>query len=126
MVCSIIGKSMRASYTGSDPDTSGFFLRHQAPTASSRSVSILIIVSLWAATSPLLFPASPVLRHPLAAAEHEESRLNLREPAFVKVARRGFNQMYNLDYEEAIETFRSLREEYPQHPAPPLYLAILT
>ena len=52
--------------------------------------------------------------------------MNLREPAFVKVARRGFNQMYNLDYEEAIETFRSLREEYPQHPAPPLYLAILT
>lgn len=123
----MIGKSMPASYTGSGPDTPDFSLRHQAPTASSRSVSILGIVSLWAALCPLLFPASPVLnRHPQAPAEREESRLDLREPAFVKVARRGFSEMYNLDYDEAIETFRSLREEYPQHPAPPLYLAILT
>ena len=101
--------------------------KHEATGASSLRVSILLIVLLWGSAFSLLFPASAVFnRHRLSAAGPEESELNLREPAFVEVARRGFNQMFNLDYEEAIETFRSLREGYPQHPAPPLYLGILT
>lgn len=41
-------------------------------------------------------------------------------------ARDGFDQIYNLDYEEAAQTFRDLREQFPGHPAPPLYLAIVT
>lgn len=118
---------MRASYTGSHPDTAGFSPQHQATRASGLGVSILLIVSLAGSASPSLFPASAVPnRHPLSVAGPKESELNLREPAFAKVARRGFSQMYNLDYEEAIETFRTLREAYPQHPAPPLYLGILS
>ena len=109
---------------------SSYFLtdpKHQAARASNVVVPILLMASLLGSAFPLLFPASAVPhRHPSSSAERQKSHLNLRESAFVEVARRGFKQMYNLDYLEAIETFRSLREEYPRHPAPPLYLGILT
>ena len=41
-------------------------------------------------------------------------------------AQKGFAQIYNLDYDQAQRTFSDLRARYPQHPAPPLYLATVT
>jgi tetratricopeptide (TPR) repeat protein len=49
---------------------------------------------------------------------------SLREPAFMAKANPGFNDIYNLDYARAEQVFVKLRQEYPNHPAPPLYLAI--
>jgi len=40
-------------------------------------------------------------------------------------AQAGFAHIYNLDYEEARQAFTALEKEYPQHPAPPLYLACI-
>ena len=47
----------------------------------------------------------------------------LRSPEFMAQARQGFDQIYNLDYREAEATFSALQARYPEHPAPPLYLA---
>ncbi len=49
--------------------------------------------------------------------------INLRTPEFMSEVRVGFNQLYNLDYKPAEATFEDLRGKYPEHPAPPLYLA---
>jgi len=48
---------------------------------------------------------------------------DLRSPGFMAEARKGFEEIYNLDYQEATRTFSNLRSRYPYHPAPPLYLA---
>jgi len=48
---------------------------------------------------------------------------NLKDAQFMAEAREGFTQMYNLDYDEAMGTFALLHSQYPQHPAPPLYMA---
>lgn len=48
---------------------------------------------------------------------------DLREPQFMSEADKGFTQIFSLDYSEAIVTFVRLREEYPEHPAPPFYVA---
>lgn len=37
----------------------------------------------------------------------------------------GLIDLFNLDFEEALSTFRGLEENYPIHPAPPLYGAIV-
>jgi len=50
---------------------------------------------------------------------------SLREPAFMAQARRGFDDIYNLDYDQAEQVFRSLKREAPRHPAPPLYLGVI-
>ncbi len=47
----------------------------------------------------------------------------LRTPAFLKSARTGFDEIYNLDYQQALTTFTELRKIHPDHPAPPLYMA---
>jgi len=48
---------------------------------------------------------------------------DLRNPAFMADARKGFDQIYSLDYQDAFRTFSDLRSRNPNHPAPPLYLA---
>ncbi len=48
---------------------------------------------------------------------------NLRDPQFMERAQVGFDDMFNMDYDKARQVFISLEKEYPQHPAPPLYLA---
>ncbi len=53
------------------------------------------------------------------------SAQSLREPRFMAKAQPGFNDIYNLDYERAEQVFIALQKEYPGHPAPPLYLAII-
>lgn len=68
--------------------------------------SLLVLASLIAST--------------LAANQPSQ---NLRTPAFMADARKGFEQIYNLDYEDAFRTFSDLKSRNPQHPAPPLYLA---
>lgn len=40
-------------------------------------------------------------------------------------AQKGFDAIYQIDYDEAERTFRALKREYPGHPAPPLYLAVV-
>jgi hypothetical protein len=50
---------------------------------------------------------------------------DLRNPEFMAQARKGFDQIYNLDYDQAQETFSKLQARYPEHPAPPLYLATI-
>lgn len=37
----------------------------------------------------------------------------------------GLSDLFNLDYEEALATFKNLQENHPNHPAPPLYEAIV-
>ena len=48
---------------------------------------------------------------------------SLRDPLFMKEAQTGFSQIFNMDYDQAVETFSSLKAAYPQHPAPPFYMA---
>lgn len=48
---------------------------------------------------------------------------NLRDPQFMTRAEEGFNDIFNMDYDHAESVFASLAHDYPQHPAPPLYLA---
>ncbi len=49
--------------------------------------------------------------------------VDLRTAQFMGEVRDGFSQLYNLDYKPAEATFAALRSKYPEHPAPPLYLA---
>ena len=48
---------------------------------------------------------------------------SLRGPDFLGKARVGFDQIFDLDYDEAFANFESLAAEYPNHPGPPLYMA---
>jgi hypothetical protein len=49
---------------------------------------------------------------------------SLRTPEFLEEADKGFDRVYSLDYEGARAAFQNLRQQYPQHPGPPLYLAL--
>src|SRR5215468_5672341 len=49
---------------------------------------------------------------------------NLKTAEFQEGATKGFDHVYNLDYEEARAAFENLRQQYPRHPGPPLYLAL--
>ncbi len=48
---------------------------------------------------------------------------NLRDPRFVVRAEAGFDFIFNMDYDKAADVFNALGQDYPTHPAPPLYLA---
>jgi tetratricopeptide (TPR) repeat protein len=49
---------------------------------------------------------------------------SLKTAEFLESATKGFDYVYSLDYDEARSAFQSLRQQYPQHPGPPLYLAL--
>jgi tetratricopeptide (TPR) repeat protein len=49
---------------------------------------------------------------------------SLKSQEFQERATKGFDYVYNLDYEEARAAFENLRQQYPRHPGPPLYLAL--
>ena len=49
----------------------------------------------------------------------------LREAAFLARARIGFEAIYDLDYKRAAQAFARLQSEYPHHPGPPLYSAVV-
>jgi len=49
---------------------------------------------------------------------------SLKTPEFQERAIKGFDHVYSLDYEDARSAFENLRQQYPQHPGPPLYLAL--
>jgi len=49
---------------------------------------------------------------------------SLKTPEFQERAIKGFDHFYSLDYEDARSAFENLRRQYPQHPGPPLYLAL--
>jgi len=49
---------------------------------------------------------------------------NLKAPEFIEAATKGFDRVYSLDYEGARVAFQNLRQQFPQHPGPPLYLAL--
>src|SRR5215475_6684176 len=49
---------------------------------------------------------------------------SLKSQEFEEGATKGFDHVYNLDYEEARAAFENLRQQYPRHPGPPLYLAL--
>ena len=61
----------------------------------------------------LVFWATPVI-----------SGQDLENPRVLAESNVGFAQIFNFDYDQAIDTFSRLRSQYPQHPAPPLYMAI--
>ena len=48
---------------------------------------------------------------------------DVNERPFMAESKTGFTQVYNMDYDEALGTFTRLHSQYPQHPAPPLYMA---
>ena len=48
---------------------------------------------------------------------------NLRSTEFVDKAKIGFDQIFDLDYDDAFASFERLAAEYPKHPGPPLYMA---
>jgi hypothetical protein len=50
---------------------------------------------------------------------------DLRDPRFAERAQAGFTAIFDMDYDKARQTFLALSKEYPQHPAPPLYLACI-
>src|SRR5262249_25865248 len=49
---------------------------------------------------------------------------SLKTPEFLEGAIKGFDRLYNLNYEGARSAFQTLRQQYTQHPGPPLYLAL--
>jgi tetratricopeptide repeat protein len=49
---------------------------------------------------------------------------NLKTAEFQEEASKGFDHVYSLEYEEARSAFQKLRQRFPQHPGPPLYLAL--
>ena len=49
---------------------------------------------------------------------------NLKTPEFLEGVDKGFDHVYNLDYDSARTAFQNLQQRYPQHPGPPLYLAL--
>jgi tetratricopeptide (TPR) repeat protein len=49
---------------------------------------------------------------------------SLKTPEFIEGATKGFDRVYSLDYEGARSAFENLGQQYPQHPGPPLYLAL--
>src|SRR5215475_1370065 len=49
---------------------------------------------------------------------------SLKTPEFQEGATKGFDHVYDLDYEEALAAFEKMRQQYPRHPGPPLYLAL--
>jgi tetratricopeptide (TPR) repeat protein len=50
---------------------------------------------------------------------------SLKTPEFLEGATKGFDHVYSLDYEDARIAFKNLKQQYPQHPGPPLYLALV-
>ncbi len=48
---------------------------------------------------------------------------NLRDPEFTAQALEGLDLLHNLDHDLASEYFKDLKSQYPEHPAPPQYLA---
>ncbi len=49
----------------------------------------------------------------------------LREAEFLTRTRTGFEAIYDLDYEQAAQAFAQVQREYPHHPGPPLYSAVV-
>jgi hypothetical protein len=70
-------------------------------------------MSFVSATLVLLFWWTPVI-----------SGQDLENPRVLAESIVGFDQIFNFDYDQAIDTFSRLRSQFPQHPAPPLYMAI--
>lgn len=67
---------------------------------------------------PFCFLIVPLLLYPSVVCAE-----NLRDPKFVARAEFGFEQIFNMDYDKAEQVFATLGKEYPEHPAPPLYIA---
>lgn len=72
----------------------------------------------WA-TCCLFLSLCGAIAGPGAGAPH----IDLRSDAFMTEARQAFESIYNLDYDEAERSLAILRGRFPEHPAPPLYLA---
>ncbi len=49
---------------------------------------------------------------------------SLKTAKFQEGAAKGFDHVYSIDYEDALSAFHNLQQRYPQHPGPPLYLAL--
>ena len=49
----------------------------------------------------------------------------LRDPQFMAQAQPGFTDIYNIDYDQADRVFLALEKRFPEHPAPPQYLATI-
>ena len=49
---------------------------------------------------------------------------SLKTAEFLERATKGFDLVYSLDYEDAQIAFQNLQQQYPEHPGPPLYLAL--
>jgi predicted Zn-dependent protease len=49
---------------------------------------------------------------------------SLKTTVFLEGATKGFDRVYSLDYDGARTAFQNLRQQYPSHPGPPLYLAL--
>jgi tetratricopeptide (TPR) repeat protein len=50
---------------------------------------------------------------------------SLRDPRFMAQTRPGFNDIYNLDLDQAEQVFLALKKDHPEHPAPPLYMGAI-
>ena len=59
----------------------------------------------------------------LAGRAEGSERPELREAEYLALVSEGFEQIYNLDYEQAITTFTKGSALYPAHPGPPLDIA---
>src|SRR5689334_3865908 len=55
---------------------------------------------------------------------HQLAAQSLKSPQFLEGTTKGFDHVYSLDYENARIAFQNLRQQFPQHPGPPLYLAL--
>ncbi len=68
-----------------------------------------------------LLPAVAVAAAILSVAFSQPAEL--RSPQLMEQVDAGFSLIYNLDYKDAQTAFEKLRQGYPEHPAPPLYIA---
>jgi tetratricopeptide (TPR) repeat protein len=49
---------------------------------------------------------------------------SLRSPEYARRVRAGLDHLYRIEHAEAIRVFEELRERYPEHPGPPLSIAM--
>jgi len=50
---------------------------------------------------------------------------SLRDPVFMQKVQPAFDDIFNLDYDQADQILLALQQAYPTHPAPPLYLGAI-
>ena len=117
------------------PNTWGGNHLHFVNKRGSVLKSVLVIAALVLSGRPVLGSSASIgggaSQTPLGSswasigdgASCPASQTPLRDAEYLALVGEGFEQIYNLDYEQAIATFIEMGANYPAHPGPPLDVA---